>query len=501
MMQANSTVEVTIPAPQVEIQILQSPYDKPIKAIGFIDTGATKTMLNPEVLPDDAWRTHYEYFQAADGQKFSTSLITKKPIGIRFFPECIIWLHVIGSKLHGRDLLIDAPAPYADISNKLKQCCADSHADFKHPHPLWKNPEFFIQLPFKLNEDANPIKASHPGMTPDDLVLAREECNQLLALGLIEPTKSNWACPAFYVNKRTEQIRGKKRLVIDYKALNHFLLDDKFPLPKTKVLFSYLAKAQIFSKFDLKSGFWQLGIDPNDRYKTAFCLPNAQYQWTVMPFGLKVAPSLFQKAMIKIFEPILHTTLIYIDDILLYTQDQPTHAKLLQQFYDIVQAHGVMLSDKKSFIGQPNIDFLGMKFIDGRYQPGPHITQELLKFPEENLTTKEIQQFLGIVNYIKDFIPECSRYTSQLSKLLKKEPPPWGQVQTMALQKLKQVCQQPLPLKIPGTGHRILQTDASNEFWGAILIEEENGRKHFCGHASGQFKDSEKHYHAVYRRF
>ncbi|KAK4382060.1 polyprotein [Sesamum angolense] len=153
MMQANSTVEVTIPAPQVEIQILQSPYDKPIKAIGFIDTGATKTMLNPEVLPDDAWRTHYEYFQAADGQ----------------------------SKLHGRDLLIDAQAPYADIANKLKQYCADSHADFKHPHPLWKNPEFFIQLPFKLNEDANPIKASHPGMTPDDLVLAREECNQLFS--------------------------------------------------------------------------------------------------------------------------------------------------------------------------------------------------------------------------------------------------------------------------------------------------------------------------------
>ncbi|KAK4382055.1 polyprotein [Sesamum angolense] len=184
MMQANSTVDVTIPAPQVEIQILQSPYDKPIKAIGFIDIGATKTMLNPEVLPDDAWRTHYEYFQAVDGQRFSTSLITKKPIGIRFFPECIIWMHVIGSKLHGRDLLIDAPAPYVDIANKLQQCCADSHADFKHPHPLWKNPEFFIQLPFKLNEDANPIKASHPGTTPDDLVLAREECNQLLALEL-----------------------------------------------------------------------------------------------------------------------------------------------------------------------------------------------------------------------------------------------------------------------------------------------------------------------------
>ncbi|KAL0283736.1 UNVERIFIED_CONTAM: polyprotein [Sesamum radiatum] len=69
----------------------------------------------------------------------------------------------------------------------------------------------------------------------------------------------------------------------------------------------------------------------------------------------------------------------------------------------------------------------------------------------------------------------------------------------MALQKLKQVCQQPLPLKIPGTGHRILRPIARNEFGGAVLIEEENERKHFCGHASGQFKDSEKHYHAVYK--
>lgn len=69
-------------------------------------------------------------------------------------------------------------------------------------------------------------------MNLQELRLARKESEQLLALGLIEPTKSNWACPAFYVNKRAEQIRGKKRLVIDYKPLNHFLLDNKFLLPK-----------------------------------------------------------------------------------------------------------------------------------------------------------------------------------------------------------------------------------------------------------------------------
>ena len=68
-------------------------------------------------------------------------------------------------------------------------------------------------------------------MSPSDLLLAQQECSQLLAQGLIEPTNSQWACQAFYVEKHSEIVRGKKRLVIDYQPLNMFLQDDKFPLP------------------------------------------------------------------------------------------------------------------------------------------------------------------------------------------------------------------------------------------------------------------------------
>jgi hypothetical protein len=85
------------------------------------------------------------------------------------------------------------------------------------------------------------------------------------------------------------------------------LKDDKFSLPKIENLFIHLSKAKVFSKFDLKSGFWQLGISPEDRYKTVFCIPNCQYQWIVMPFGLKVTPSIFQKTMAKIFASIAKT--------------------------------------------------------------------------------------------------------------------------------------------------------------------------------------------------
>ncbi|GJZ84070.1 hypothetical protein Tco_0649409 [Tanacetum coccineum] len=95
-------------------------------------------------------------------------------------------------------------------------------------------------------------------MNPDHYQFAKEECEQLVSQGIIEPTTSPWACEAFYVNKRSEQVHGKLRLVINYQPLNHFLADDKFPLPQKKSLFQHLAYAKVLSKFDLKSGFWQL---------------------------------------------------------------------------------------------------------------------------------------------------------------------------------------------------------------------------------------------------
>ncbi|MED6191253.1 hypothetical protein PIB30_114337, partial [Stylosanthes scabra] len=101
--------------------------------------------------------------------------------------------------------LSNAPSEYEGIQQRLLKVCCDSHDQFLHPHPLWKNQEFFIKLPFKKNEDINPTKATHSGMNPDDLKLAKEECAALLAQGLIEPTTSNWACQAFYVEKRSEQ--------------------------------------------------------------------------------------------------------------------------------------------------------------------------------------------------------------------------------------------------------------------------------------------------------
>ena len=105
----------------------------------------------------------------------------------------------------------------------------------------------------------------------------------------------------FYVNKHNEIERGTPRLVINYKPLNKTLKWIRYPIPNKKDLLNRINQAKIFSKFDLKSGFWQIQIDPKDRYKTTFTVPFGQYEWTVLPFGLKNAPSEFQEIMNEIF--------------------------------------------------------------------------------------------------------------------------------------------------------------------------------------------------------
>ncbi|PKI62528.1 hypothetical protein CRG98_017080 [Punica granatum] len=277
-MAAEDTEEINLvnSVPHVPISVYTSKYAKPIKVIVFLDTRAAQTIMNPEFLPQKCWKPFTKNFSTVSSEVFSTHLISK-PIKIQFFYGCFLITREDEVKQQIEGLVHDLK----------QQSCANSHQEFlkKCSHPLWKNEQLFVRLLFKKNENINLTK--------------------LLLQDLIESSDSPWACEAFYVNKRSEQVCGKLRLVINYQPLNHFLRDDKFPLPNKQALFTSLSEAKVFSKFDLKAGFWQLRIHSDDRPKIEFCIPKAHYQWKVMPFKLKTAPSLFQKAMCRVFSPIM----------------------------------------------------------------------------------------------------------------------------------------------------------------------------------------------------
>ena len=121
------------------------------------------------------------------------------------------------------------------------------------------------------------------------LEYCKQEINSLINNKLIRPSKSHWSFAAFYIQNTAKLERGAPKLVINYKPLNKVLQWIRYPIPNKQDLLKRLHSVVVYSKFDMKSWFWQVQIKEEDRYKTVFIVPFGHYEWNVMPFGLKNA--------------------------------------------------------------------------------------------------------------------------------------------------------------------------------------------------------------------
>jgi hypothetical protein len=225
----------------------------------------------------------------------------------------------------------------------------------------------------------------------------------LLAKGIIRKSKSLWSCAAFYVRKNAEIERGVPRLVINYKPLNDVLEWIRYPIHNRKELVSRLSDALVFSKFDMKFGFRQIQIDDRDRYKTAFTTPFGHYEWNVMPFGLKNAPSEFQNIMNDIFNSFIHFTIVYIDDVLIFSKSIEEHWKHLNAYLGTIKHSSLVVSAKKIKLFQTKIRFLGFDISGGKIRLIDRVIQFANKFPDVITKKTQLQRFLGSLNYIADF--------------------------------------------------------------------------------------------------
>ena len=247
------------------------------------------------------------------------NLLSSKQNQINFLKEEISFKHI--------ESQIEQP----QIKNRIQDCLEKIHRTICSdlPNAFWNRKKHVVDLPYEstFSETQIPTKSRPIQMTSKLLETCKTEIQELLDKNLIRKSRSPWSCAAFYVNKNAEIERGTPRLVINYKPLNTALRWIRYPIPNKSDLLKRLYSAKIFSKFDMKSGFWQIQISEKDRYKTAFTVPFGQYEWNVMPFGLKNAPSEFQRIMNEIFNDYSQYIIVYIDDVLVYSQSIDQHFK------------------------------------------------------------------------------------------------------------------------------------------------------------------------------
>jgi hypothetical protein len=183
-----------------------------------------------------------------------------------------------------------------------------------------------IEFTIDLKPGIAPIYKTLYRMTTPELAELKEHIKELLEKGFILPSSSPWGAPVIFVLKKD----GTQRLCMDYRALNEVTIKNKYPLPRIDDLFDQLHGVCVFSKIDLRLGYYQVKIWECDIPKTPFILRYGLYEYTVMPFGLTNAPAYFMYLMNKVFMEYLDKFIVvFIDDILIYSRSEEEHEEHL----------------------------------------------------------------------------------------------------------------------------------------------------------------------------
>jgi hypothetical protein len=137
-----------------------------------------------------------------------------------------------------------------------------------------------------------------------------------------------------------EKKDGTRRMCINYQTLNEVTIKNMYPLPRIEDLFYQLRGASVFSKIDLRSGYYQLRIQPSDIPKTTFITKYGLYEYTVMSFSLKNAPAFFMNLINSVFMDYLDKfVVVFIDDILIYSQNEEEHVDHLKMVLHRLREH------------------------------------------------------------------------------------------------------------------------------------------------------------------
>jgi hypothetical protein len=310
-------------------------------------------------------------------------------------------------------------------------------------------------------------------LAPVELEECKKQVEELLQQGFIRPSVSPYGSPILFVRKK----EGTFRMVIDYRQINNLTIKDKYPLPRIDDLLDRLQGAQVFSSFDLLSGYHQVRLLESDVAKTAFRTPFGSYEFLVLPFGLTNAPATFQRMMNSVFHDFIKSgfVIVYLDDLLVFSKTQEEHLAHVRKVLERLREHKLYAKLVKCHFMASELKYLGHVVGRDGIKPDPDKVQVIKDWPTPT-GVHSVRQFLGLANYFRKFIRGYSAIAAPLTALTSaKRPWIWGEREAHAFATIKEALSTAPVLALPDpTKPYAMQviSDASDFGVGAVLLQE-----------------------------
>ncbi|GBO44943.1 Retrovirus-related Pol polyprotein from transposon 17.6, partial [Araneus ventricosus] len=256
---------------------------------------------------------------------------------------------------------------------------------------------------------------------------AQQEINNLLEAGIIEPSSSSYCFPVIFIKKKQNpndsNSEPKFRMVVDYRLLNSITETFKICLPKISEIIKNIAGRKIYCVLDLKSAFFQIKLRDEDKRKLAFCTEMGNFQPTRLPFGSKNSTSYFHTLISKCLNGITGTNVqFFLDDIIIAADSLCELKVTLQQVFDRLIKFNLTFDPAKLQLCKPEITYLGFDLNANGFSPSEQNVNKDTNFPRpKNL--KQVQMFLGMLNYFGGLIYDYAGIVEPLVKLTKKNTP------------------------------------------------------------------------------
>lgn len=196
-------------------------------------------------------------------------------------------------------------------------------------------------------------------------------------------------------------------------------------MPLIEEILDELAGSRYFTKLDMKAGYHQVRMLPEDEYKTAFKTHHGHYQFKVMPFGLTNAPATFQCIMNQILQPYLRTcVLVFLDDILIYSRTLDEHAQHLRAVLKLMHENHLYLKLSKCSFAQHQLEYLGHIISDQGVATDPSKISAMIQWPVPTTIT-EVRAFLGLTGYYRKFVKGYGMIAKPLTNVLRHKVFQW----------------------------------------------------------------------------